>query len=96
MTVYLFRKDAMEYYKIDEQQVFNKALACTSRPMKYDPANFELAQDVAQTYYGIKPVRTDEALSALDQCVENRRDRHRERRCLPPFRPDEAPCRTLC
>ena len=32
--------------------------------MKYDPTNFPLASDVAQTYYGIKPPRTEEALRA--------------------------------
>ena len=60
----------MEYYKIDEQQVFNKALDLYQQAMKYDPTNFELAQDVAQTYYGIKPVRTDEALSAWTNALK--------------------------
>jgi tetratricopeptide (TPR) repeat protein len=69
-TVYLFRKDAMEYYKIDEQQVFSKALDLYRQAIKYDPTNFELAQDVAQTYYGIKPVRTDEALAAWTNALK--------------------------
>ena len=63
-TVFLFRKDAKEYYNIDEQQVFNKALQLYGSAMKYDPTNFPLASDVAQTYYGIKPSRTDDALRA--------------------------------
>ena len=63
-TVYLFRKDAMEYYHITEQQVFNKALELYSQALKLDPKNFPLASDVAQTYYGIKPLRTDDALKA--------------------------------
>jgi tetratricopeptide (TPR) repeat protein len=63
-TVYLFRKDAMEYYKISEQQVFDKALALYSNSMRLDPTNFPLASDVAQTYYGIKPTRTEDALRA--------------------------------
>jgi tetratricopeptide (TPR) repeat protein len=61
-TVYLFRKDAREYYNITEQQVFDKALELYSNSMRLDPTNFPLASDVAQTYYGIKPTRTDEAL----------------------------------
>jgi tetratricopeptide (TPR) repeat protein len=69
-TVFLFRKDAMEFYHIDEQQVFNKALGLYQQAMKYDPTNFELAQDVAQTYYGIRPVRTDEALSAWTNALK--------------------------
>lgn len=63
-TVYLFRKDAREFYGIEEQQVFDKALELYSKAMKYDPTNFPLASDVAQTYYGIKPSRTEDALQA--------------------------------
>lgn len=63
-TVYLFRKDAREYYHINEQQVFDKALGLYEQAMKLDPADFELAHDLAQTYYGIKPLRTEAALKA--------------------------------
>jgi tetratricopeptide (TPR) repeat protein len=68
-TVYLFRKDAKEFYNINEQQVFDKALALYNQAMKLDPQNFELAQDVAQTYYGIRPPRTEEALKAWTNCL---------------------------
>jgi tetratricopeptide (TPR) repeat protein len=61
-TVFLFRTDAKEYYGITEQQVFDKALELYSKATKYDPTNFPLASDVAQTYYGIKPPRTEDAL----------------------------------
>lgn len=61
-TVFLFRKDAVEHFNINEQQVFDKALELYSRALKLDPENFPLASDVAQTYYGIKPPRTEEAL----------------------------------
>jgi len=63
-TVYLFRKDAMEFYNIDEQQVFDKALDLYSHALKLDPTNFPLASDVAQTYYGIKPLRLEAALKS--------------------------------
>lgn len=63
-TVYLFRKDATEFYGITEQEVFNRALELYQQALKIDPDNFPLASDVAQTYYGIKPTRTEEALSA--------------------------------
>jgi len=63
-TVYLFRKDAMDFYGITEQQVYDKALGLYSKALKLDPQNFPLASDVAQTYYGIKPLRTEEALKA--------------------------------
>ncbi len=63
-TVYLFRVDAREYFKITEQEVFNKALELYSHALKLDPTNFPLASDVAQTYYNIRPLRMDEALKS--------------------------------
>jgi tetratricopeptide (TPR) repeat protein len=63
-TVFLFRKDAREFYEITEQQVFDKALELYSKALKLDPQNFPLASDVAQTYYGIRPLRTEDALKA--------------------------------
>jgi tetratricopeptide (TPR) repeat protein len=63
-TVFLFRRDAMEFYGITEQQVFDKALELYSKALKLDPTNFPLASDVAQTYYGIKPLRLEAALKA--------------------------------
>ena len=56
--VFLFRKDATNYFKCDEQEVFNRALALYDRALKLDPKNFPLASDVAQTYYGFKPPPT--------------------------------------
>ncbi len=63
-VVYLFRKDAKAYYGIDETQVFAKAFELYSNAMRLDPTNFPLASDVAQSYYGVQPLRTDEALKA--------------------------------
>jgi tetratricopeptide (TPR) repeat protein len=63
-TVYLFRKDAKEIYGINEDEVFAKAFSLYSNAMRLDPQNFPLASDVAQTYYGITPLRTDDALRA--------------------------------
>jgi tetratricopeptide (TPR) repeat protein len=61
-TVFLFRPDAREYYGITEQQVFDKALNLYSNALRLDPSNFTLASEISQTYYGIKPPRTEEAL----------------------------------
>lgn len=63
-TVYLFRKDAREFYGINEQQVFDKALGLYLQAMKLAPDDFPLATDYAQSYYGIKPLRTNDALVA--------------------------------
>ena len=63
-TVFLFRLDAMEYYKTDEQQVFAKAMELYDRALKLDPDNFVLASDIAQTYYGIKAPQLDDPEAA--------------------------------
>lgn len=63
-TTYLFRKDAQEVYRINEQQVFDRALDLYRQAMKLDPTNLVLAVDYAQSYYGIKPMRTNDALAA--------------------------------
>jgi cytochrome c-type biogenesis protein CcmH/NrfG len=58
-VVFLFRKDAMEYYRCDEQQVFNRALATYREVRRLRPNNFRYAFDYAQTYYGVKPAPAD-------------------------------------
>lgn len=63
-TVYLFRKDAREFYGINEGQVFDKALALYQKAITLDPSNFVLMTDYAESYYGIKPLRTNAALLA--------------------------------
>ncbi len=63
-TTYVFRKDAMEYFALSEQQVIEKALSLYSNALRLDPDNFPLASDVAETYYTIQPLRADEALNA--------------------------------
>jgi tetratricopeptide (TPR) repeat protein len=68
-TVYLFRKDAREYYHVNEQQVFDKALGLYQQAMKLSPDNLVLATDYAESYYGIKPMRTNDALAAWSNCL---------------------------
>jgi len=69
-TVFLFRPAAMEFYNIDEPQVFDKALDLYRKAMKLDPDNFVLASDYAQTYYGIKPMRTADAIAAWESALK--------------------------
>lgn len=73
-TVYLFRKDAMEYYGINEQQVFDKALGIYAKARQLEPQDFPLATDVAQSYYGIRPLRTNDALVAWTNAFNLARD----------------------
>jgi cytochrome c-type biogenesis protein CcmH/NrfG len=74
MTVYLFRKDAMEFYRLTEPQVFDKALALYQQAVRLDPDNFALATDYAQSYYGIKPLRTNDALLAWTNALHTAHD----------------------
>lgn len=69
-TMYLFRKDAMETYKIDEKTVFDRSLEMYRKAMKLDPKNFPLATDYAQSFYGIKPLRTNDALTAWSDALK--------------------------
>lgn len=50
--VFLFRRDATNYFQCDEQAVFRRAFELYQRAIALDPLNFQLAADVAQTYYG--------------------------------------------
>jgi tetratricopeptide (TPR) repeat protein len=68
-VTYLFRKDVAEMYRIDEEGVFNKSLDLYRRAMKLDPNNILLATDYAQSYYGIKPMRVDDAIAAWNHAL---------------------------
>jgi tetratricopeptide (TPR) repeat protein len=73
-TVYLFRKEARAFYGISEEQVFDKALALYRKAMQLDPQNFLLAADYAESYYGIRPLRTNDALGAWTSALQVARD----------------------
>ena len=78
-TVYLFRKDAKEFYHINEQQTFDKALGLYQQAMKLSPTNLVLATDYAESYYGIRPLRTNDALLAWTNALTiARNDNERE------------------
>jgi tetratricopeptide (TPR) repeat protein len=69
-TVYLFRKDAREFYGLGEQQVFDKALELYRKAMRLSPDDFPLATDYAMSYYGIRPLRTNDALVAWTNALQ--------------------------
>ncbi len=76
-TVYLFRKDAIEYFGITEPEVFDKALELYRIALVKEPNSFDLAEDIAQTYYGIRTqevptrmARPDEALAAWEYALK--------------------------
>lgn len=68
--VFVFRKDAKEYYQLDDdQQVFRRALEHYRQARKLDPKNFALATDLAQTYYYLKPLPAADK-AAAEQAAE--------------------------
>ncbi len=73
-TIYLFRQDAMAMYGLDEQKVFDRALELYRQALRLDPDNFVLANDLAQSYYGIKPARTADALRAWEYALKTAQD----------------------
>lgn len=70
-VVYLYRVDAREYYHFaDDKPVFDKAMHLYEQALALDPTNFALSTELAQSYYGIKPTRTDDALNAWTNCLK--------------------------
>lgn len=69
-TVYLFRKDAEEYYHLNETQVFDKALELYRKAIKLDPGNFVLYTDYAESFYGTKPPRWQDGLVAWNEALK--------------------------
>ncbi len=69
-TTFLYRSDAKAYYGIDEQKVFDRSLDLYRRALELDPRNFVLASELAQTYYGIKPSRLEEAVRAWEHALQ--------------------------
>jgi tetratricopeptide (TPR) repeat protein len=70
IIVYLYRKDAMAFYHLNEQQVFDKSLALYRKAMQLNPDDFPLATDYAESYYGIRPLRTNDALVAWTNALQ--------------------------
>ena len=73
-TVYLFRHDATNYYKMDVQKVFEKAMGLYRKALELDPENFVLATDYAQSYYGYKPAKVGDAVADREREQKHWRD----------------------
>ena len=73
-TVYLFRKDAREFYQLNEEQVFDKALELYRRAIQHDPTNFVLATDYAESFYGTNPMRLEDGMKAWRAALKIARD----------------------
>jgi tetratricopeptide (TPR) repeat protein len=64
VTIYLFRKDAGEYFKLTEAEVFDKALELYREAIKLAPDDFVLYSDYAECFYGTNPPRWKDGLEA--------------------------------
>jgi tetratricopeptide (TPR) repeat protein len=73
-AVYLFRQEAADYWKISDQQVFDKSLGLYQKALKLAPADFVLATDYAECFYGINPPRWQDGLAAWKECLKIARD----------------------
>jgi tetratricopeptide (TPR) repeat protein len=97
-AVYLFRQDAATFWKISDQEVYDKSLALYEKAVKLAPEDFILASDYAMCFYGINPPRWKDGLVAWTQCLQiapDERDRegvciHLARMNLALFNFDEA------
>jgi tetratricopeptide (TPR) repeat protein len=73
-TVFMFRMDAMDHFKITEQEVFDKALTLYRQAFSLDPKNFIYATEIAQCFYIIRPLRLEEARKAWQVALDLARD----------------------
>ncbi len=73
-AVYLFRKEAMEYFRLTESEAIAKALDLYRTALRLDPDNFPFASDLAQACYGIKPLPVESALAAWTNAFMLARD----------------------
>ena len=70
-VVYLYRKDGRAYYGFtNDQQLFDLSLDLYRKAFKIASNDFALATELAQTYYGITPVRTEDALNAWTNALK--------------------------
>jgi len=60
----LFHTEAAAFYHLTEPAVFDKALELYRQAMQLAPENFLLATDYAESFYGLQPLRTNDALAA--------------------------------
>ena len=75
-TVYLFRKDAREFYGINEQQVFDKALELYRKAIQLDPENFDARDGLCGKLLRHPPAAHQRRARGVDQ-----RAQHRAQRC---------------
>ena len=68
-TVYLYRKDARAFTASTNSRSSTRRWRCIRRPSSSIRTFLTLATDYAETYYGIKPLRTNDALVAWTKAL---------------------------
>ena len=63
-TLSLYRSLAAKHYNKSEQQITRQALAQLEKALKLAPGNFEIAADLAETMYDLKPIPLKRAITA--------------------------------
>ncbi len=68
-SLFMYRKDAKEFFGVDEAQVFNMSLREYRKARILEPENFELAKELAQMHYAVRPFRAEEALMEWERVL---------------------------
>ena len=63
-TVSLFHTEAAAFYHLTLTEVFDKAIGLYRQTLRLAPENFLFATDYAESFYSIRPMRTNDALAA--------------------------------
>ncbi|HSH93387.1 MAG TPA: hypothetical protein VK968_04525 [Roseimicrobium sp.] len=63
-ALFACRRDAMAYYGLSEEQIFDSAFKHLEKAMELDPENFDLAKEIANSHFVLKPIRYEAARDA--------------------------------
>lgn len=73
-VILLHRKEAAVHYRTAEQQVVRHAMELYRLAQQFDPANFQLATDLAQAHYALQPPDYEAAIAAWTRAQSLARD----------------------
>lgn len=72
-VICLFRSEAARHYHCDESSALQKGIQLYREAARLDPQDFEIAQDLAETYYGLlpgsSPLKDDQKVTARQALV---------------------------
>lgn len=62
ICLFMYRKDAKEFFSVNEEQVFVMAMKEFHKARILDPQNYDLAKETAQAQYAVRPFNAGETL----------------------------------